>query len=371
MILGERKILGESALLRPSILQPVTSNENIQLSPESRTLIAASPSSGLARDFSKVLTRLVDEEDNEKPVQYTRTDKDGLNITEMLGMMLRKEEKCRKRSKPSTPLPKIKEFPKHYSPSYRGRISVWLREFCKDYKLSMTVFFKASQFLDQFLQQKNLWKKYLSTKVTDEDMYAVSLVALMIASKFDSMTVAVDQIARLTGRPIQTIVLMECDMLSLAVNPGFEDSSFAFNAVTYNEFIWPSIREGLENRLGQEMDTKYADVNKNIFRRKIDFALHRALLDRNGIAGVRSSLIAIAAIDAIMLDAGLKTDQRLWKLFKYDRNQPYIKKVNNMMLEALQNKDYCDIFSTYEKRWTAEDIMMRKMALHKKEVTTN
>jgi len=68
------------------------------------------------------------------------------------------------------------------------------------------------------------------------------------------------------------------------------------------------------------MGTKDAIVNKTIFRRKIEFALHRAHLDRNGIAGVRNSLIAIAAIDAIMLGDGLKTDQRLWKLFKYDRN---------------------------------------------------
>jgi len=68
------------------------------------------------------------------------------------------------------------------------------------------------------------------------------------------------------------------------------------------------------------MSTKDAIVNKTLFRRKIEFAFHRAHLDRNGIAGVRSSLIAIAAIDAIMLGAGLKTEQRLWKLFNYDRN---------------------------------------------------
>jgi len=100
----------------------------------------------------------------------------------------------------------------------------------------MTVFFKASQFLDQFLQHEHLWKKYVSTKLTDDDLYAMSLVALMIASKFGSRIIAVDQIARFTDRPIKTLVLMELDMFNLATNLGFEDSSYVFNDITYNDF---------------------------------------------------------------------------------------------------------------------------------------
>jgi len=115
------------------------------------------------------------------------------------------------------------------------------------------------------------------------------------------------------------------------------------------------------------MDAKDADVYKTLFRRKIEFALHRAHLDRNGIAGVRSSLIAIAAIDAIMLEARLKSDQRLWKLFKYDCNLPYITEVKNMMLEALRNIDYCDIYSTYKKSWAAEDMMKNKSPFQEKD----
>jgi len=82
-----------------------------------------------------VFSSLVDEEDHDEgAVPYTRAEavfpEDCMNITEMLGMVLRKEEKFRKRLKPNTPLPEIREFPKLYSPLYRGRISVWLCEFC-------------------------------------------------------------------------------------------------------------------------------------------------------------------------------------------------------------------------------------------------
>jgi len=354
-----------SVKLRASIARSITTNEDIPFSTGSKTENVVNQPSGLTRDFSEVLTNFVDEE----AVPDERTEalfpEDRMNITEMLGMMLRKEEKCRKRLKLKKPL---REFPKLYSPLYRGRISVWLRDFCKDHKLSMMVFFKASLFLDQFLQHENLWKKYVSTKLADDDLYAMSLVALMLASKFGSMTIAVNQIACLTGRPIKTFVLMELDMLGLVINPGFEDSSYMFNAITYNDFTWPSIRKGLENRLGEKMGAKDLDGYKTLFRRKIEFALHRAHLDRNGIANVRSSLIAIAAIDAIMLEARLKTDQRLWKLFKYDRNQPYIKKVNNMMSQALRNIDYCDIFSTYKKSWAAEDMMKNESPFQEKDV---
>jgi len=252
-ILGERTILRErnepileseqngSPQLRTSISRSVTSNEDILLSTESKTVNVVNQSSELTRDFSKVLTSFVDEEDHDEgAVLDERAEavfsEDRMNITEILGMMLRKEEKCRKRLKLNTPLPEIREFPKLYSPLYRGRISVWLRDFCKDHKLSMTVFFKASQFLDQFLQHEYLWKKYVSTKLTDDDLYAMSLVALMIASKFGSRIIAVDQIARLTDRPINTLVLMELDMFNLATNLGFEDSSYVFNDITYNDF---------------------------------------------------------------------------------------------------------------------------------------
>jgi len=252
-ILGERTILRERnepileseqngcPQLRTSISRSITSNEDVLLSAESKMVNVVNQSSKLTRDFSKVFKSFVDEEDHDEGVvPDERTEavfsEDRMNLTEMLGMMLRKEEKCRKRLKPNSPLPEIREFPKLYSPLYRGRISVWLRDFCKDHKLSMTVFFRASQFLDQFLQHENLWKKYVSTKLTDDDLYAMSLVALMIASKFGSMTIAVKQIACLTGRPAKTFVLMEFDMLSLVINPGFEDSSYVFNAVTYNDF---------------------------------------------------------------------------------------------------------------------------------------
>jgi len=39
-----------------------------------------------------------------------------------------------------------------------------------------------------------------------------------------------------------------------------------------------------------------------------------------------------------------------------------------MMLEALQNIDYCNIFSTYKKRWAAEDMMKSKFAFQEKDV---
>jgi len=38
------------------------------------------------------------------------------------------------------------------------------------------------------------------------------------------------------------------------------------------------------------------------------------------------------------------------------------------MLEALQNIDYCNIFSTYKKRWAAEDMMKSKFAYQEKDV---
>jgi len=244
-ILVERTILEErnepilksdqtgSVKLRVSIAKSITTNEDILFSTGSKTENVVNQPSGLTRDFSEVLAGFVDEEAVPDERAEAVFPEDRMNITEMLGMMLRKEEKCRKRSKLKTPL---REFPKLYSPLYRGRISVWLRDFCKDHKLSMMVFFKASLFLDQFLQHEKLWKKYASTKLADEDLYAMSLVALMLASKFGSMTIAVNQIACLTGRPIKTFVLMEVDMLNLVINPGFEDSSYMFNAITYNDF---------------------------------------------------------------------------------------------------------------------------------------
>jgi len=352
-----------SQLLRNSVAVTNMNNEDLVLTVPSKTGTNASKSSGLTQAFrTKVLTKLVDEDDK-LAVPYSRSEpihpEDRMPIYEMVGMMLQKEERSRKRLKPNTPLPKPRQFPKLYSTSYRARISVWLREFCKDHNLSMTVFFKASQFLDLFLQHEHLWKQFIVEKLTDDDLYCMSLVALMIASKFSSMTLAVPQISLLTGKPNKTFIHMEQCMFNLATNRGVEDSSYVWNAVTYNHWTWPAIRRALENKLGLKMAPRDRGMSKLLFRRKIDFALHRAYLDMNGLACVRSSIVAIAAIDAVMLEAGLKSDKNLWKLFKIDRNWPNIKEINKRMCELLEQKNFCDIFTTYKKRWAAEDVMMK------------
>lgn len=349
-------------------------NEDLVLTVPSKTANRANQSSGLTQAFrTKVLTNLVDE-DEKLTVPYTRREpinpEDRMPVYEMVGMMHKKEERARKRLKPNTPFPKPKEFPKLYSTSYRARISVWLFEFCKDHHLSTTVFFKASQFLDLFLQHERLWKQFIVEKLTDDDLYCMSLVALMLASKFSSMTLAVPQISLLTGKPTKTFIDMELDMLNLATWRGTEDSSYVWNSVTYNHFTWPAIRRALESKLGLKLSSRDRAMSKLLFRRKIDFALHRAHLDMNVLASVRSSVVAVSAIDAVMLEAGLKSDKNIWKLFKIDRNWPYIKEVNKKMCGLLQQKNYCDIFSAYKKRWAAEDII-RNRSTHKREDVKN
>jgi len=354
-----------------SIRESTGSKEELLLTATKKSRNGTSRSSGLTHDFrTKVLASLLDEGDeDEKSVAHTRTEAmftdDLMHIKKMVGMMLKKEERFRKRTKLNSAHPKL------YSPSYRGRISVWLREFCKDHSLSMTVFFRASQFLDLFLQHEHFWKKYMSKKLTDDDLYCMSLVALMIASKFGSVTIAVSQISRLTGRPNKTFSLMELDMLSLATDPGIEDSSYLYNSVTYDNFTWPLIRKGLENKLGHNLSSKDAALRKTFFKRKINFALHRALLDVKVAASFRSSLIAVAVIDAVMVDSGLKIDQSLWDLFNYNRELPEIKVAKSKILEALQHKDFCDIFTVYKKRWAAEDMKIRAEGEEDNEASKN
>jgi len=350
-----------SQLLRNSVVVRNMNNMDLVLTVPSKTVNSGNQSSGLTQAFrTKVLTNLVDE-DEKLEVPCARSEpihpEDRMPIYEMVGMMLKKEERYRKRLKPNTTFPKPREYPKLYSTSYRARISVWLREFCKDHHLSMTVFFKASQFLDLFLQHEHMWKQFIVEKLTDDDLYCISLVALMIASKFSGMTLSVSQISNLTGKPNQTFIQMEQCMFNLVTNRGIGDSSYVWNAVTYNHWTWLTIRRALETKLGLKLSPRDVGMSKLLFRRKIDFALHRAYLDMNGLACVRSSVVAIAAIDAVMLEAGLKSDKNLWKLFKTDPNWPYIKEVNKRMRGLLEQKNFCNIFTTYKKRWAAEDMM--------------
>jgi len=352
-----------SQLLRNSVVVRNMNNMDLVLTVPSKTVNSGNQSSGLTQAFrTKVLTNLVDE-DEKLEVPCARSEpihpEDRMPIYEMVGMMLKKEERYRKRLKPNTTFPKPREYPKLYSTSYRARISVWLREFCKDHFLSMTVFFKASQFLDLFLQHEHMWKQFIAEKLTDDDLYCMSLVALMIASKFSSMTLAVPQISNLTGKPNKTFIHMEQCMFNLVTNCGIEDSSYVWNALTYNHWTWPTIRRALETKLGLKLAPRDVVMSKLLFRRKIDFALHRAYLDMNGLACVRSSIVAMAAIDAVMLEAGLKSGKNLWKLFKIEPNWPYIKEVNKRMCGLLEQKNFCDIFTTYKNRWAAEDKMKK------------
>jgi len=131
------------------------------------------------------------------------------------------------------------------------------------------------------------------------------------------------------------------------------------------------IRKGLENKLGHNLSTRDAALRKTQFRRKINFLLHRAHLDVKVIASLRSSLIAVAAIEAIMVDAQLKIDQRLWDLFNYDREQSEMKEAKRKILELLQHKNYCNIFTVYQKRWAAEDSAGVDEDINENEVSKN
>jgi len=116
----------ESSTNSPPGYTTLETNDELLLTAASKSRNSTNRSSGLTQEFrTKCVASLFDGEQDE--VGHTKTEDmftdDRMLIKKMVGMMLTREERFRKRLKPNT-------FPKLYSSSYRARISVWLCDFC-------------------------------------------------------------------------------------------------------------------------------------------------------------------------------------------------------------------------------------------------